>query len=295
MLLPPRRAAKIAASLQMFARSAPVRPLVWAATRPRSTSPRGLSRVCTPSTPFRPSRQAGSRRSGGRSDPGAAGRDRACRAGSRPRSRPSRPLVAKPSISTSSWLSVWSFSPEKSAPRRPPTASSSSMKMIAGSCLRAIANRRLMRAAPSPANISTKAAADCAKNCAPDSCATAFASKRLAGAGRAVQQDPLGHLRAELRELLGVAQELDDLLQLGLGLIGAGDVLPRDRLVGGGLDLLGLDARHHFQACATSRRGAPRRTGSSRRWTTGRTIPGSSARRRPRAPSLKQRISAEQF
>ena len=34
---PWRRAAPIAASLQMFARSAPVRPLVWRATRSRST------------------------------------------------------------------------------------------------------------------------------------------------------------------------------------------------------------------------------------------------------------------
>ena len=50
---PLRRAQKIAASLQMFARSAPVRPLVWAATRPRSTSSRsGLSRVWTREDPL---------------------------------------------------------------------------------------------------------------------------------------------------------------------------------------------------------------------------------------------------
>ena len=109
-------------------------------------------------------------------------------------------------------------------PRRPPTASSSSMKMIAGSCLRAIANRRRMRAAPRPANISTNEAADWAKNCAPDSCATALASSVLPVPGRPVQQDALRHLRAELLELLRVAQELDDLLQLGLGLVDAGDV-----------------------------------------------------------------------
>ena len=61
-------------------------------------------------------------------------------------------LVArpKPSSSTSSWLSVWSFSPEMSLPRVAPTASSSSMKMIAGAPLRASRNRRLMRAAPRP-------------------------------------------------------------------------------------------------------------------------------------------------
>jgi hypothetical protein len=70
-------------------------------------------------------------------------------------------LVSKPSISTSSWLSVWSFSPDASdVPRVAPTASSSSMKMIAGPFLRAILNSRRMRAAPRPANISTKLAAD---------------------------------------------------------------------------------------------------------------------------------------
>ena len=71
--------------------------------------------------------------------------------------------------------------------------------------------------------------------------------QRLAGTGGAVQQDPLGDGGAQLAELLGVAQELDDLLQLGLGLGDAGDVVPPHRLVGGGLDLLRLDARHHLQ------------------------------------------------
>jgi hypothetical protein len=103
-----------------------------------------------------------------------------------------RPLEAKPSISTSSWLSVWSFSPEMSEPRRPPTASSSSMKMIAGSCLRATSNSRRIRAAPRPANISTNDAADWAKNCAPDSCATAFASSVLPVPGGPCRRTPFG-------------------------------------------------------------------------------------------------------
>ena len=67
----------------------------------------------------------------------------------------------KPSISTSSWLSVCSRSELLSEPRSPPTASISSMKMIAGWFSRAILNRRRMREAPRPANISTNAAADC--------------------------------------------------------------------------------------------------------------------------------------
>jgi hypothetical protein len=41
---------------------------------------------------------------------------------------------SNPSISTRSWFSVWSRSPEMSDPRCAPTASSSSMKTIAGAC-----------------------------------------------------------------------------------------------------------------------------------------------------------------
>ena len=48
---------------------------------------------------------------------------------------------AKPSISTSSWLSVCSRSELLSEPRRAPTASSSSMKMIAGCALARLAEQ----------------------------------------------------------------------------------------------------------------------------------------------------------
>ena len=77
------------------------------------------------------------------------------------------------------------------------------MKMIAGSCLRAIANRRRMRAAPSPANISTKEAADCAKNWAPDSCATALASSVLPVPGGPCRRIPLGTLAPSTRNWRG--------------------------------------------------------------------------------------------
>ena len=49
--------------------------------------------------------------------------------------------------------------------------------------------------------------------------------ERLAGAGRAEQQHALGDARAELLELLGVLEELLDLVQLLDGLVGAGHVL----------------------------------------------------------------------
>jgi hypothetical protein len=51
--------------------------------------------------------------------------------------------------------------------------------------------------------------------------------QRLAGARRADQQTALRNLAAEALEFLRVLQELDDLLQLLLGLIDAGDVLER--------------------------------------------------------------------
>ena len=66
------------------------------------------------------------------------------------------------------------------------------MKMIAGAFLRAIANRRRMRAAPSPANISTNDAADWEKKLARDSCATALASSVLPVPGGPCSRMPLG-------------------------------------------------------------------------------------------------------
>ena len=50
----------------------------------------------------------------------------------------------------------------------------------------------------------------------------------LAGARRADQQHAARNASAELLELLRVAQEFDDLLQVFLGLVDAGDVLERD-------------------------------------------------------------------
>src|SRR3546814_14915566 len=67
---------------------------------------------------------------------------------------------------------------------------------------------------------------------------TLFRSQRLAGARRADQQTALRDLAAEALELLRVAQELDDLLQLLLGLVYAGDVVEGDAT-----DLLGQQAR----------------------------------------------------
>ena len=77
------------------------------------------------------------------------------------------------------------------------------MKMIAGRALRASANSRRMRAAPSPANISTNEAADWEKNCAPDSPATALASSVLPVPGGPCSRIPFGHVRAERGNRVG--------------------------------------------------------------------------------------------
>jgi hypothetical protein len=202
--VPPRRAQKIAASLQMLARSAPVRPLVCWATMPRSTSSSsGLSRQWTRRMCSRPPTSGGETKTWRSKRPGRSS------AGSSFSSRleaaitTSWPVDAKPSISTSSWLSVCSRSELLSDPRRAPTASSSSMNTIAGWCLRASSKRRRMRAAPRPANISTNEDADCEKNCAPDSWATALASSVLPVPGGPCRRMPFGTRAPRSRKRLG--------------------------------------------------------------------------------------------
>ena len=56
----------------------------------------------------------------------------------------------------------------------------------------------------------------------------ARASKRLAGAGRTDEQNAARNPAAEPLEFLRIAQELDDLLQIFLGLVDAGHILEGD-------------------------------------------------------------------
>jgi hypothetical protein len=70
--------------------------------------------------------------------------------------------------------------------------------------------------------------------------------QRLPRPRRAVEEHALRHVRAEALESLRIAEELDDLEQLGLRLVGARDVAPGDRargVVDGGC---GLHPRHHL-------------------------------------------------
>ena len=62
-------------------------------------------------------------------------------------------------------------------------------------------------------------------------------NQRLAGAGRADQQHAARDLAAEALELSGIAQEVDDLLQILLGLVHARDVLEGDAAMGLGQQL----------------------------------------------------------
>ena len=128
------------------------------------------------------------------------------------------------------------------------------MKMIAGACLRASRNRRRMRAAPRPANISTNDGRRLREEVGAGLVRDGLGQQRLAGARRAVQQDALRHLGAERAEALGVAQELDDLAQLVLGLVDAGDVVPADSRLGVGLDLLPAWSAASASACRHSRK-----------------------------------------
>ena len=102
---------------------------------------------------------------------------------------------SKPSISESIWLSVCSRSscpPPRPAPRLRPIESISSMKTMAGACLRAVANRSRTRLAPTPTNISMKSEPLTDMNGTPASPATARARRVLPVPGGPTSRIPLG-------------------------------------------------------------------------------------------------------
>ena len=156
----PRRTACSAASLTRLARSAPLMPGVPRATTMRSTSVAiRLSLQWT----FKIGRR--SSRSGRGTTIWRSKRPGRSRAGSKMSGRlvaaiMTMPSVASnPSISESIWLRVCSRSswpPPRPAPRLRPMESISSMKMMAGACLRALWKRSRTREAPTPTNISMK-------------------------------------------------------------------------------------------------------------------------------------------
>ena len=102
------------------------------------------------------------------------------------------------------------------------------MKMMQDWWRRASLNRRRTRAAPTPAYISTKSEPLAKRNGTPASPAIERASSVLPVPGRPDQQHALRDAAAERREAARLAQEVDDLLDLVLGLVDAGDVLEGD-------------------------------------------------------------------
>ena len=156
--------------------------------------------------------------------------------------------LLKPSSSTSSWFSVWSCSRLNPCPvRAVPTASSSSMKTIAGAVLACVFEKL---ADPGGAEagehlderrgaLRVEAGAGLMRD--------GLGEQRLAGARRPVEQDPLRHACAELGEALRVAKEVDDLLHLGSCLFESGDLVPGDGRLGRRVDVLRLDPRHHLE------------------------------------------------
>ena len=134
----------------------------------------------------------------------------------------------KPSSSTSSWFSVWSCSRLNELPLRAvPTASSSSMKTIAGAFLRASSNSFADPRCAEPGEHLDERRGALGVEAGAGLVRDGLRRERLARAGRAVEEDALRHARAERLELPRVAQEVDDLLQLLLRLVEAGDLVPR--------------------------------------------------------------------
>jgi hypothetical protein len=229
------RAAKSAASLTRLARSAPEKPGVPRAMMSALTSgASGTLRMCTSRICSRP-RMSGSGHDDLAVEAARAQQRRVEHVGRLVAAMTITPaLPSKPSISTSSWLSVCSRSslpPPKPAPRWRPTASISSMNTMHGAFFFACSNMSRTRAAPTPTNISTKSEPEIEKNGTFASPAIALASSVLPVPGEPTISTPRGMRPPSFWNLDGIAQELDELGDLLLRLVAAGDVRERDGVV----------------------------------------------------------------
>ncbi len=194
-----RRAAMSAASLHKLAISAPAKPgVISASTSALISSEHLMFLRCTLKIAARPFRSGRSILICRSKRPGRSSAE----------SRTSGRLVAamsmtplsvlKPSISTRSWLRVFSRSSlppwKPPRPRARPMASISSIKTMQGAFSRACLNRSRTREAPTPTNISTKSEPDIEKKGTPASPATALASSVLPVPGGPTRSTPLGIL-----------------------------------------------------------------------------------------------------
>ena len=106
------------------------------------------------------------------------------------------------------------------------------MNTIAGTTAKASTNRSRTLLAPTPTNVSMNSDAEIEKNGTAASPATARASSVLPVPGRPDRSTPFGTVAPRRVYTLRVAQEVDDLDELLLGLVDAGHVLERDPLRG---------------------------------------------------------------
>ena len=168
------------------------------------------------------------------------------------------------------------------------------MKMIAGACLRASANRRRMRAAPRPANISTNEDADCEKNCAPDSCATALASSVLPVPGGPCSSTPLGTFAPRRLKRFGSRRNSTTSCSSSLASSTPAMSVPADLEVRLRLDLDRLGPRHHLQRAPQHEDDRRHEDDGRGRSPTARRSPGcardAAARPRPGPERLVQRL-----
>ena len=106
------------------------------------------------------------------------------------------------------------------------------MKMIAGAASLACLNRSRTRAAPTPTIASTNSDAAIEKNGTSASPATARASRVLPVPGEPESSTPCGMRPPSRRYFSGLAQEVDDLGQLGLRLVDPRNVGEGDPVAG---------------------------------------------------------------
>ena len=130
------------------------------------------------------------------------------------------------------------------------------MKMMQGDALRACSNRSRTRAAPTPTNISTNSAPLVAIERHARLAGHRARQQRLAGARRPDQQDAARDMRAQPRELVRLLQEVDDLVQLVLRLVHAGDIGEGDVHVGFGDQLRAGPADRQQPAAETATHAA---------------------------------------
>mmetsp|Transcript_32074 Transcript_32074/g.62725 ORF Transcript_32074/g.62725 Transcript_32074/m.62725 type:complete len:278 (-) Transcript_32074:651-1484(-) len=208
-------AAMRAASLQMLAMSAPAKPGVKAASLEATSlgscpSFRGFR--CTLKICSLP-RMSGLSMVIWRSNlPGRSRAESRMSARLVPARTTTPSLSVNPSISTSSWLRVFSLSSlpplMPPLPRALPTASISSIKTMQGASARASLNKSLTREGPTPTNISMKSDPLIEKKGTDASPAVAFASRVLPVPGGPTNKAPFGIFAPKRVNLSGFCRNL---------------------------------------------------------------------------------------